>query len=298
MWIAFTLCAAILQTLRFVLQKRLSVTELSTAGATFARFLFAAPLASIAALVLVIATGTTVPLPSAEFFAWVLVGGVAQILATDLTMRLFQMRNFLVGVVFTKTETVQVALFSVWVLGETVATIAFLAMLLGLVGILILSRPPEAGARLFGRSAAFGLMAGGLFAVAAIGYRGATVALEPAPFLLRALLALAAATTVQTVIMAFWLRLREPGEIWRVTSGWRRTLPVGITGMLGSLGWFAAFSLQNAAYVRALGQIEIVFTLLASTLIFGERMRRREALGIALVTISVVMLTLEVGMHG
>jgi len=298
MWIAFTVCAAILQTLRFVLQKRLSVTGLSTAGATFARFLFAAPLACGSAAALLYFTGARVSMPPAAFAAWVLVGGVAQILATDLTVRLFQMRNFVVGVAFTKTEMLHVALFSVWVLGESVATVAILAILLGLIGILVLSRPPEAGARLFGRSAAFGLMAGALFAVAAVGYRGATMALEPAPFLLRALLALAAATSAQTVIMALWLKLREPGEIGRVTTGWRSTLPVGVTGMLGSLGWFAAFSLQNAAYVRALGQIEIVFTLLASTVIFGERMGRREAIGIALVTVSVVILTLGVGLHG
>lgn len=298
MWIAFTVFAAAMQTLRFVLQKRLSVTGLSTAGATFARFLFAAPLACAAAAALTVASGATLPLPPPEFFGYVLVGGVAQILATDLTVRLFQMRNFAVGVAFTKTETVQVALFSVWVLGEVVAQIAVFAILLGLAGIIILSRPPEAGARIFGRSAVFGLMAGALFAVAAIGYRGATVTLEPAPFLLRALLALAAATVAQTVIMALWLRLREPGEVARVATGWRRTLPVGVTGMLGSLGWFAAFSLQNAAYVRALGQVEIVFTLLASTLIFGERMGRRETVGIALVIASVVILTLGVDHDG
>lgn len=298
MWIAFTLCAAVLQTLRFVLQKRLSVTGLSTAGATFARFLFAAPLACGAALTLMLGAGESLPPLPVRFFTWVLAGGIAQILATDLTVRLFQMRNFVVGVAFTKTETVQVALFSVWVLGETVATVALLAMLLGLIGILVLSRPPEAGAPLFGRSAVFGLMAGGLFALAAIGYRGATVSLEPAPFLLRALVALAAATTAQTLIMALWLWLREPGEIGRVTIGWRKTLPVGVAGMLGSLGWFAAFSLQNAAYVRAVGQVEIVFTLLASRLIFGERMGWREAIGTVLVILSVLILTLEVGRNG
>jgi drug/metabolite transporter (DMT)-like permease len=122
--------------------------------------------------------------------------------------------------------------------------------------------------------------------------RGATLALEPAPFLLRALVALAVATTAQTVIMAVCLQVREPGQVARVLTGWRRTLPVGLTGMLGSLGWFAAFSLQNAAYVRALGQVEIVFTLLASVLIFGERLGRREALGIGLVVGSVLIVVL------
>ena len=63
--------------------------------------------------------------------------------------------------------------------------------------------------------------------------------------------------------MLLWLRLREPGEITRVLAALadaRRWS--GVTGMLGSLGWFVAFTLQNAAYVRALGQVELVFSVL------------------------------------
>ena len=103
---------------------------------------------------------------------------------------------------------------------------------------------------------------------------------------------LAAATLCQTAAMSLWLRAVEPGEITRVLSRWRRTIMVGITGALGSLGWFAAFSLQNAAYVRVLGQVEIVFTLIASALVFYERLRGREAAGVALVVLSVVVLVL------
>jgi drug/metabolite transporter (DMT)-like permease len=292
-WIAFTFVAAFMQTLRFVLQKRLPGGGLSTAGATFARFLFAAPFACIGAFAMT--RGAELPTPPLSFIGFVMLGGIAQIVATDLTVRLFQMRNFVVGVAFTKTETVIVALFSAVFLGELVSATALVAIGLGLIGILCLSRPPEPGAPLFGRSAAYGLAAGGLFAVSAVGYRGATLALQPAPYFLRAILALAAATTVQTVIMAIWLQVREPGEVRRVMTGWRRTLPVGVAGLLGSLCWFSAFAQQNAAYVRGLGQVEIVFTLVASTLIFGERMGRREALGIALVIVAVLMLVLTIG---
>src|SRR5690606_20014717 len=94
-------------------------------------------------------------------------------------------------------------------------------------------------------------------------------------------------TVIQTVLMAAWLRWREPGEIGRVLARWRRTALVGVTGSLGSLGWFAAFALQNAAYVRALGQVEIVFTLMASALGFREGLHLREAAGTALVIVAV-----------
>ena len=44
LWIPITLLAALAQTLRFMFQKRLRIATLSTGGATFARFLYAAPL--------------------------------------------------------------------------------------------------------------------------------------------------------------------------------------------------------------------------------------------------------------
>ncbi|OYX42266.1 MAG: hypothetical protein B7Z02_12630 [Rhodobacterales bacterium 32-67-9] len=295
LWVIFTLAAAAMQTVRFMLQKQLKGVGLSTGGATFSRFLFAAPIASALAALVLVATGTAPPVPGPGFWAHVTLGATGQIVATFLTVALFSMRNFAVGVAFTKSETVQVALFSAVLLGETVSPLGWLAIGIGLAGVLLLSRGTEAGANLFGRAAVYGVLAGGLFGLSAIGYRGATLALMPLPFFLRALLALAAATVFQTAAMGLWLIWREPGEIGRVLARWRRTAFVGLTGMLGSLGWFTAFSLQNAAYVRALGQVEIVFTLLASALVFRERLALREGLGIALVVAAVVVIVLSFG---
>lgn len=288
LWVIFTLAAAALQTLRFMLQKQLRGTGLSTGGATFARFHFAAPIACGLAAAGFALTGAALPVPTSGFWAHVALGAICQIVATSLTVALFTLRNFAVGVAFTKTETLQVAGLSALLLGERVSASGWAAILTGFAGVLLLSKAPAAGVRRSGRAALYGVLAGALFGLSAIGYRGATLALQPLPFLLRALLALAAATVMQTVLMAIWLRWREPGEIGRVLARWRQTALVGVTGSLGSLGWFAAFALQNAAYVRALGQVEIVFTLMASALVFRERLHLREAGGIALVIASVV----------
>lgn len=295
LWVSFTLAAAALQTVRFMLQKQLTGAGLSTGGATFSRFLFAAPIACGLAAAGLVATGSGLPAPGAGFWGWVALGGLCQIVATFLTVALFSMRNFAVGVAFTKTETVQVAAFSALMLGEAVSPLGWAAIVIGLAGVLLLSKAPDAGAPVLGRATLYGTLAGGLFGLSAIGYRGATLALEPLPFLLRALLALGAATVLQTVAMGAWLSWREPGEIGRVLARWRKTLLVGLTGSLGSLGWFAAFSLENAAHVRALGQVEIVFTLIAAAAVFGERLHLREAAGIALVIASVLAIVLGFG---
>jgi sulfoacetaldehyde acetyltransferase len=191
------------------------------------------------------------------------------------------------GVAFTKTEVVLVAVFGAVVLGEMPTGAAMVASGIGLAGVPAMARAPAGGLVFSGRAVAMGLATGALFGAAATGYRGAALALEPAPFLLRATVALAAATAMQTVLMAVWLVARKPGEVPRVPGGWRRTAPVGNMGMVGSPGWFTAFPLQAAAYVRAVGQAEQLFTLAASVLVFGERPRPRELAGIVLVGLSV-----------
>lgn len=288
LWIWITFAAAAVQTLRFMLQKKLASSGLSVGGATFSRFLFGAPIAACAAAVTLALTGP-VPMPSARFWAFALAGGAAQVAGTFLTVSLFKLRNFAVGIAFTKTETVQVALMSMLILGETVTGLGWIGIAVGLAGVLALSRTPSGFSA---RATAYGVAAGGLLGLSAICYRGATLDLLPAGYFARAIVTLACVTAAQSVGMGLYLRLREPGELTRVLRGWQRTVWVGVTGIAGSAGWFTAFSLQNAAYVRALGQVEMVFTLLVSALVFRERLSGRERLGIALVVASLVLIVL------
>lgn len=291
LWLWITLAAAAMQTVRFMLQKQLKGIGLSTGGATFSRFVFAAPIAAVAAATLLALGPAALPDLSGRFWLFAAVGGAAQVAATFLTVALFSLRNFAVGVAFTKTETVQVAVFSALILSEQVGLWGWIAIFIGFAGVLLLSRHP-AGGDIITRASLYGVLAGGLFGISAIGYRGATLELMPLDFLSRAVVTLAFVTTMQTVGTALYLMLREPGELRRVAGAWRRTVWVGVTGVLGSAGWFTAFSLQNAAYVRAVGQVEIVFMLGVSVLVFHEKLTPREAMGIAMVIASVVLIVL------
>lgn len=295
-WVLATLAAAFLQNLRFMLQKHLRATRLSTAGATFARFVWGAPLAALMAAAWIGWQGAPLPGAPARFWVMALTGGIAQILATMCVVALFQMRNFAVGITLKKTEAVQTAALGLVLLGETISGPALGAILLGLLGVVILSDPPvpdpAAGwrGRVFNRAAGLGLASGALFAVSATGYRGAALALGGGDMLLRAMLTLAFVTAAQAVLMAGWLAWRERGEIGRVLRHWRITGLVGIVSALGSLGWFAAFALERAALVKAVGQVELVFTFLASWLVFRERTSPREFAGIGLIVASVLWL--------
>lgn len=289
-WVIVTIAAAAVQTLRFSLQKQLKGLGLSTASATASRFVVAAPLAFVATAALMALRGYQMPALSGTFWLAVVAGGMAQIIATFCTIALFSQRSFAVGIAFTKTEVLQVALFSAIILNEHISGVGVAAILIGLAGVLILSRPPGGWAKdgWLGRAGMLGVAAGGLFGASSIGYRAATVEIHSDDALFRALFALSAVTLVQTAMLLPYLLWREPGEVTRVVAARRPAFWVGVTGMLGSLGWFIAFALQNAAYVRSVGQIELVFTVLVSTYVFRERPTRRELAGIGLLAASII----------
>ena len=293
-WILATIAATVFQTLRFMLQKQLSMGALSTAGATFARFAYSAPLLALVLMLWLALSGTQVPDITARFWMMGAIGGLAQILATVCVVALFRTRNFAVGITFKKTEVMLSVLVGIVILGEGVSWAGFLAILIGLMGVLFLSNTSGASGpwreRVFTRAAALGLGSGLLFAISGVTYRAATLDVAADAPLLRAAMTLSAVTMMQFLAMAFWLRLREPGQISAVWAARRKAILIGLSSVAGSLGWFVAYTLQTAAYVNALGQIELIFSLMVSALVFKEKLTTREGLGIALLSVSVLLL--------
>lgn len=298
LWIPFTLAAATFQTARFMLQKYLSMGQLTAAGATFSRFIYSAPLIAIALWIYLFATDQAVPSLSQAFFLYATIGGLAQILATVCVVLLFQARNFAVGITFKKTEVILSVLVGLVVLGEGVSIAGLVAILLGVAGVLLLSKTPGIEGRwwqhLGSRAVALGLASGLLFAISAVSYRGATLQLDATDPLLRAGVTLSVVVSWQVLVMAVWLAVRDPGEIAAVWRSRRVALWVGLTSMGGSLCWFVAFALQTAAYVKALGQVELLLSLMASVLFFKESVTQREIAGMALLVASILALVLVI----
>jgi drug/metabolite transporter (DMT)-like permease len=296
LWILVTLAAAIFQTARFMLQKYLATATLSAAGATFSRFLYSAPfiVGGLAAYLGV--SGTQLPQIGPGFWAYGLLGGTAQILATICVVLLFKQRNFAVGITFKKTEVILTVLTGWLILGEGVTIWGFAAIGLGVVGLLLLSaKKGENGFRLRdlgNKAAGLGIASGFLFAISAVTYRGATLAVLSDMPVLRAGVTLAAVVCMQAAIMAVYLRLREPGQMSAVWQARKVAVWIGLMSLGGSLCWFIAFTLQNAAYVKALGQVELILSVAASTLFFREKITGREWAGMAILVGSILMLVL------
>ncbi|MBW4708458.1 DMT family transporter [Roseobacter sp. YSTF-M11] len=298
LWVAVTFAAAVFQTLRFMLQKVLATATLSPTGATFARFFYSAPLVAVLVAVYLTNTGHPLPALTGAFWAFAMSGALAQIIATVCVVTLFKSRNFAVGVTLMKTEVILSVIIGLILLGEGVSWPAFAAIALGLVGVLLLSTPPGVKgwgwSAMWNRGVALGLSSGVLFAISAVCYRGASLQIDVADPFVRAGVTLSAVTAAQMIGMALWLMLRDPPQIaavWRArrVAGW-----IGVMSMGGSLGWFIAFTLQTAAYVKAVGQVELVLSLLASVLFFREKPSMRELAGMAVLCVSILALVLVI----
>lgn len=293
LWVIIAIGAAFLQNFRSVIQKSLK-NQLSNWGATAARFVFAAPLALLVVAGLSIVNEVKPPMPDGIFFFYAGIGSIGQIAATALLLHLFSFRNFAVGTIFSKTETVQSAVLGLIVLNETISTPSIAAIGLSLIGLILISLPENGLSKRhwIDRTAVLGLASGACFAIAGVSYRAASLSLPDGDFLIRAAVTLACVTTFQAVVMCLFLRWKEPGQISRLFKAWRLSSMAGITGGLASLGWFAAMTLQKAVFVKAVGQIEIVFSFAASLLFFKETIRLRETVGIVLISAGILLLIL------
>lgn len=298
LWIVVTIAAAFFQTVRFMLQKLLSASALSSAGATFARFLYSAPLVVVFLALYCVATDSLLPATTLRYWLFALSGGLSQILATLCVVMLFKSRNFAVGITFKKTEVIQTALVGWILLGETISSLGIGVIVIGLIGVLLLSETPGLDGdwwrRICNRASGLGVLSGFLFAISGVCYRGATLELASEDPLLRAGVTLACVTSAQLIAMALWLRLFEPGQILAVWRARRTAAWIGVTSMAGSFCWFTAFTLQTVAYVNALGQIELIFSLLATVFFFKEPITRRELCGLGALSASILGLILVI----
>ena len=295
LWIPITIAAAFFQNIRSALQKVLK-EALSDTGATFVRFGFGFPIALAYLFFLLSWFDAPVPEPDSTFFAYSLLGGTTQIGATFLLVRLFSLRNFAVGTAYSKTEPIQAAVFGFVLLNESLSPEAVLAIVVSTLGVFTLSiaRSEFSAAHLtqavIGRPALIGLGSGALFGISAVAYRSASLSLGEEGFLIPAAFTLAWVTVYQTVAMVLYLAWREPGQLTRVLQNWRPSLWVGLAGIAGSIGWFTAMTIKNAAYVRALGQIELLFTFLVSVFYFREKVNRLEIAGISAIVFGIIHL--------
>lgn len=291
-WIPIVIWAAFAQTIRNATQRTL-VAGLGTLAATLVRFLYGLPFALAWLLAVHALTGTAPGWPpfSPAYVGWLLLGASAQLIATACLLMAMKQRNFIIGVTFSKTEVLQVGIFGTLILQEMPTLLSGIAMVVATLGVVLLSLPrkPVAGAAAWnGNAAWFGLASGACFALSAVGYRGAALALAPtSPWLIGAW-NVVLAQSLQSVLLGGWIAWRQPGSMQAIARAWRPSLLAGMMGALASIGWLTAAALRPAVDVRTLGLVEVFFSYLVSRQFFRERMSVKEGMGLVLVLAGVL----------
>ena len=204
----------------------------------------------------------------------------------------FKLRDFAIGTVYSKSEVLIVASLGLigvgtgleplgWI-GAVLVTsgVAWLASKGSLLGLLRQAGDP---------AALMGLVAAAGFAGAAIGIRAASRTLTQAPSFDRAVLTLTVLLLVQTTLNSGWLIATDRSEITRTISAWRAAAWVGVFSLLGSIGWAWAFTLESAAKVRTLGQVELIIAFAIAHVTLGERHTRSDYLASATVLVGVAL---------
>ncbi len=295
LWIPITVLAALLQTWRTAMQQKLREL-LSINGAGFVRFVYGVPVGFALLGGWMLANNLALPTPTPKFLLYCALGGLFQIIATNLLIMAFGYRSFAVGTAYAKTEAAQAAIIALLVLGESLHTLAWMGIALGLVGVMALSlagrglKPREFLAATVQPAAVCGLSAGFVFAFTTIFIKLANQSLEGPSIVLRALFGLAVTNTMQTVMQGSYLLLREPAALRKALSTWRSSMWVGALSACGSACWFTAFAMAPVALVRSVGQVEVIFTLLFSRFYLREHIRPSDIFGLGLIVAGVVLI--------
>ena len=300
-WIIAAIFAAACQTARSAFQKNM-ITRLGDYGAAYIRFCYALPFTSLIWLVWINIPGNSIPTLSFYSIILCFLGSIFQILFTYVLMKVFSHKSFAAGIAFSKTEVILIAFLEVIILNVFFSFPLMIGITLGVLSVLFLSYARKAKSiletiKLLLNSVSslgtlIGLLSGLLLAASAVTFRMSIISID-GPLLDRSLFISFVAIIFQTILVGLYLLLFKKDQLFAVIKFWRPSLPAGLCGTGATFGWFVAFGLTTAAEVRAVGQIELIFSILISIIFFREKIRKTELFGIILLGISILIIIFQ-----
>ncbi len=290
LWIPFTVIAASGQVARNAMQRSLT-KPLGTWGATNIRFLFGFPFSVLFLGLVLIVSGDHISMPPSGFWPWLLLGALSQIVGTGLMLLAMNDHSFVVTTAYLKTEAIQTAIFGFVFLGDHLTLLKVLAIVVATLGVVITALRPG-GEKGFAelKPTIMGLVAAAAFALSAVGFRGAIIAVPGVSFVTAASFTLVLGLFAQTLILTIYLLWRAPKVLQAILGLWKPSLFAGFMGAFSSQFWFLAFALTAAANVRTLALIEVLFAQAVAYYSFKQPIAPREIFGIALIVIGVAVL--------
>ena len=295
-WIIVAISGAFFQNLRSTLQKKLN-QKVSTIASTYVRFAFALPFGTIL-FFLYFQDLNVIPeiLSQKKFIFNVLLGSIFQIIFTFVLLYLFRFANFVVGTSLSKTEVIQVAIFEYLIIGDKLNKFGITGIIVSTIGVIILSIKDLSLflKNLFSKTTLIGLSAGLFLGVSVVYFRAAALTLENfSNNFEKAIATLFFGLVIQTTLVTIYLIIFEKSQFKKLYENKYECLIAGFAGFLATLSWFYAFTLIQSSFVRAVGQIELLFSYVSSKYMFKEKVKITEILGIIIFVVGVLILLLN-----
>ena len=294
-WLIITFFGAFFQNLRSTLQKKLN-KDLSTIASTYVRFVFALPFATLLFFSYfrnfeVI----NIVLSQPNFIYYVVLASIFQIIFTFVLLYLFKLSNFVVGTALSKTEVIQVAIFEYIILKDKLNIFGIIGIIVATIGVIIISVKDLKlfFSNFFSKTTLVGLMTGLFLGLSVVYFRAAALALENfSSNFEKAISTLFFGLIIQTFIITVYLIVFERSEFKKLYNNKFECCLAGFAGFMATMSWFYAFTLVQASFVRALGQIEIFFSYLSSKYLFKEKITLCEIIGIIIFVTGVMVMLL------
>ncbi len=294
-WVLITAIASLSQTLRSVFQKNL-IEDVGVLASAYSRFVFALPFIALLTLFFLDAQELVI-LKNFSSTGWffLIAASICQILFTIILIKLFTLRSFAIGVAFSKTEVIQTTLLEIIIVGFILTSQVLLAIIIGFIGMLFMSKQKLIGNvgynTLFFKQIALGVSCGIFLGLSSVLYKIALDSVTADLIYKKVLILSFLALAFQSAIFGIYILVIEGTQnALKLILIWKRGLPVGFFACAATFCWFYAFSLVDATLVRAVGQLEIVFSVLISFIFYKERITGSELIGMSLITMSILAL--------
>ena len=294
-WVLITAIASLSQTLRSVFQKNI-IEDVGVLASAYLRFIFALPFVTLLAIFFLdIEEFLILKNLSIKTWFFLVSASICQILFTIILIKLFTLRSFAIGVAFSKTEVIQTTLLEIVIIGFILTSHVLLAIIIGFIGMLFMSKQKLIGnvghSRLFLQQVILGVSCGIFLGLSSVLYKVALDSVAIDLIYKKVIVLSFLALAIQSVLFgAYIANTDEKKNLEKLFNSWKKGLPVGFFGCSATFCWFYAFSLVDATLVRAVGQLEIVFSVLMSYIFYKERITGSELIGMSLITISILAL--------
>lgn len=294
MWILLTILAATLQAFRNLEQKNLN-KKLDYITVSWSRFILPFPFAIITVFLTFSNTNN-------QFIIYCFLTAALQVIANVFLLKTFKSKNFSIGVLFYKTEILQAALLGFLFFNQNISLAGFLAISLAAIGMFLMSEINLKKQR-FDSAIIFGILSGFCFAICAFYLKFASNLLITDGYssFVASIIVLMWVIFIQNVLLigiktyqkSILVDLKKLFSLENKKS----FLITSLFSFLGSVCWFAAFTIGNVVYVKAVGQIELIIAILISHFYLKERHKIKEIIGMIIVFVAILLIIIFAQKH-